>query len=520
MPSHYTSNTIERDIFASDETVPGHGTGKPGQHSRQYSRQHSGDGKSRGFLLRQQPRGGGKEETPAFRFPPRSPHLRCSKYGDAVFEYKVPGEKSLWFPYTCDVCENCLIYRLEKSVARYLAGTLGDGEQTIIIVTGFETPAAVREYTGLDCHADRLHVKNLSVVCRHREGGWAALLIYAGVMEEKKRRKAERHALGLGLEATVDVRRVGGMEFAELVPLQRSIFYDEEGDVVDDLQGYDEFVRGKLHYVRTLQFNGNWPEPDTLPLDYIKGESILHSVDDPAVPAEAVGEASVPEEVAADIETLRFAWKKAPLVGRPLSEQGKADLLEWHTVREEMAYKYSRLWMAEFPDAGLPALRLAICVGDVPSFKDRRIWGWWHGPKELVEHVAAYWRGDVPWRNFYAPVLKRLGLVSIYPSAAEKERQPHQGTAYGPLFGSEPVIVEDVPGSMMFASVRAQMQNPAEKKTVLRSPFVFDSEFTMAETAQDLAEDSGPSPEIPRKNSDTLDDWNLWDVEDDDHVVA
>ena len=30
MPSHYTSNTIERDIFASDETVPGHGTGKPG----------------------------------------------------------------------------------------------------------------------------------------------------------------------------------------------------------------------------------------------------------------------------------------------------------------------------------------------------------------------------------------------------------------------------------------------------------------------------------------------------------
>ena len=70
------------------------------------------------------------------------------EYGDAVFEYKVPGEKSLWFPYTCDVCENCLIYRLEKSVARYLAGTLGDGEQTIIIVTGFETPAAVREYTG------------------------------------------------------------------------------------------------------------------------------------------------------------------------------------------------------------------------------------------------------------------------------------------------------------------------------------------------------------------------------------
>ena len=73
---------------------------------------------------------------------------------------------------------------------------------------------------------------------------------------------------------------------------------------------------------------------------------------------------------------------------------------------------------------------------------------------------------------------------------------------------------------MMFASVRAQMQNPAEKKTAPVSPFVFDSEFTMAETAQDLAEDWGPSPEIPRKNSDTLDDWNLWDVEDDDHVVA
>ena len=508
MPSHYTSNTIERDIFASDETVPGHGTGKPGQHS--------GDEKSRGFLLHQDPGESGKEETPAFRFPPRSPHLRCSKYGDAVFEYKVPGGKSLWLPYSCDVCEKCLIHRLEKSVARYLAGTLGDGEQTIIIVTGFETPAAVREYTGLDCHADRLHVKNLSVVCRHPEGGWAALLIYAGVMEEKKQRKAERHALGLGLEATVDVRRVGGMEFAELVPLQRSIFYDEEGDVVDDLQSYDVFARGKLHYVRTLQFNGSWPEPATLPLDYIKGESILHSVDDPAVPADAVGEASVPEEVAADIETLRYAWKKAPLVGRPLSEQGKADLLEWHTVREEMAYKYSRLWMAEFPDAGLPALRLAIRVGDVPSFKDRRIWGWWHGPKELVEHVAAYWRGDVPWRNFYAPVLKRLGLVSIYPSAAEKERKPHQGTAYGPLFGSEPIIVEDVSGSMMFASVRAQMQNAAEEKTVPGSPFVYDSESTMSETVQDLAEDLGPS----RENSEPLDDWDDWDVEDDDYVAA
>ena len=78
---------------------------------------------------------------------------------------------------------------------------------------------------------------------------------------------------------------------------------------------------------------------------------------------------------------------------------------------------------------------------------------------------------------------KRLGLVSIYPPAAEKERQSHQGTAYGPLFGSEPVIVEDVSGSMMFASVRAQMDNPAEKKTAPASPFVYDSDFTMSETA-------------------------------------
>ena len=432
----------------------------------------------------------------------------------------MPGGKSLWLPYSCDVCENCLIYRLEKSVARYVAGTLGDGEQTLIIVTGFETPRAVRDYTGLDCHAARLDVKNLSAVCRHGEFGWAALLIYDGVMEEKQRGNAERHALRLGLDATVDVRRVGGMEFAKLVLLERSIPHDEEGDEIVDLEDYDEFARGERHYVRTLQFNGNWPEPDTLPLDYIKGESRFLSVGDPEVPAEAVGEAIVPEEVAADIKTLKDAWEKAPLVGRPLSEQGKADLLEWHTVREEMAYKYSRLWMAEFHDAGLPALRLAICMGDVPSFKDRRIWGWWHGPKELVEHVAAYWRGDVPWRNFYAPVLKRLGLVSIYPSAAEKERQSHQGTAYGPLFGSEPVIVEDVSGSMMFASVRAQMDNPAEKKTAPASPFVYDSDFTMSETAQFLAEDLGPSPEIPRENSEPLDDWDLWDVEDDDYVAA
>ena len=44
MPSHYTSNTIECDIFASEETVPGHGTGQPGQHSGQPGQpgQHSG----------------------------------------------------------------------------------------------------------------------------------------------------------------------------------------------------------------------------------------------------------------------------------------------------------------------------------------------------------------------------------------------------------------------------------------------------------------------------------------------
>ena len=522
MPLHYNSNTIERDIFAFEATVPGHGTDQPSQHSGEPGQpgQHSGDEKSRGFLLEHDPSGVYKAETPTFRLPPRSPNLRCRKYADAVFEYKVPGGKSMWLPYSCDVCDNCLIYRLEKSVARYVAGTLGYGEQTLIIVTGFETPRAVRDYTGLDCHAARLDVKYLSAVCLHGEVGWAALLIYAGVMEEKKRRKVERHALGLGLEATVDVRRVGGMEFAKLVPLKRSIFYDEEGEVVYDLEDYDEFARGELHYVRTLQFNGNWPEPDILPLDYIKGKSHLHSAGDPGVPAEAVGEASVPEEVAVDIKTLKYAWEKAPLVGWPLSERGKADLLEWHTVREDMAYKYSRLWMAEFHDAGLPALRLAICEGDAPSFEDRRIWGWWRGPKELVEQVAAYWRGDVPWRNSYAPVLKRLGLVSIYPPAAEKERQSHQGTAYGPLFGSEPVIVEDVSGSMMFASVRAQMDNPAEEKTVPASPFVYGSDFTMSETAQFLAEDLGPSPEIPRENSEPLDDWDDWDVEDDDYVAA
>ena len=150
MPSHYTSNTIECDIFASEETVPGHGTGQPGQHSGQpdqpgqHSRQPgqpgqpSGGEKSRDFHLHQDPSEARKVETPAFRFPPRSPDLRCRKYADAVFEYKVPGGKSLWLPYSCDVCENCLIYRLEKSVARYVAGTLGDGEQTLIIVTGFE----------------------------------------------------------------------------------------------------------------------------------------------------------------------------------------------------------------------------------------------------------------------------------------------------------------------------------------------------------------------------------------------
>ena len=259
MPSHYNSNTIERDIFAFEATVPGHGTDQPGQHSGQPGQpgQHSGDEKSRGFHLEHDQSGAYKVETPAFRFPPRSPNLRCRKYADAVFEYKVPGGKSLWLPYSCDVCDNCLTHRLEKSVARYVAGTLGYGEQTLIIVTGFETPRAVRDYTGLDCHADRLDVKYLSAVCLHGEVGWAALLIYAGVMEEKKRRKAERHALGLGLEATVDVRRVGGMEFAKLVPLKRSIFYDEEGEVVYDLEDYDEFARGELHYVRTLQFNGN-----------------------------------------------------------------------------------------------------------------------------------------------------------------------------------------------------------------------------------------------------------------------
>ena len=49
MPSHYNSNTIERDIFAFEATVPGHGTDQPGQHSGepgqpgQHSGQHSGE---------------------------------------------------------------------------------------------------------------------------------------------------------------------------------------------------------------------------------------------------------------------------------------------------------------------------------------------------------------------------------------------------------------------------------------------------------------------------------------------
>ena len=188
MPSHYNSNTIERDIFAFEATVPGHGTDQPGQHSGQPS-QRSGDEKSRGFLLEHGQSGVYKAETPTFRLPSRSPNLRCRKYVDAVFEYKVPGGNSMWLPYSCDVCDNCLTHRLEKSVARYVAGTLGYGEQTLIIVTGFETPRAVRDYTGLDCHADRLDVKYLSAVCRHGEVGWAALLIYAGVMEEKKAAK-------------------------------------------------------------------------------------------------------------------------------------------------------------------------------------------------------------------------------------------------------------------------------------------------------------------------------------------
>ena len=137
MPSHYTSNTIECDIFASEETVPGawHGPGQvstqasqvsqvstqanqvstqanqvntqasqtntpgqpdqpgqhsrqprqPGQHSRQpgqpgqHSRQPgqpSGGEKSRDFHLHQDPSEARKVETPAFRFPPRSPDLR------------------------------------------------------------------------------------------------------------------------------------------------------------------------------------------------------------------------------------------------------------------------------------------------------------------------------------------------------------------------------------------------------------------------------------------------------------
>ena len=38
MPSYYTSNTIERDIFASDETVPGHDNARASQASTQATR--------------------------------------------------------------------------------------------------------------------------------------------------------------------------------------------------------------------------------------------------------------------------------------------------------------------------------------------------------------------------------------------------------------------------------------------------------------------------------------------------
>ena len=77
-----------------------------------------------------------------------------------------------------------------------------------------------------------------------------------------------------------------GMEFAECeFRCSWSIFYDEEGDVVDGLGRITtSCARGK-RALRTVRCSSTvtGSEPATLPLDYIKGESILHSVGDPAV---------------------------------------------------------------------------------------------------------------------------------------------------------------------------------------------------------------------------------------------
>ena len=410
------------------------------------------------------------DTTHTFRLPARPSLLKCEVFGNNVIRYSLPGEESVWVPVSCDRCGPCLLWWVQTRAAKYAAGTTGDVEQTVIIVAGFEDPAAVRKYTGLSCHGNRLDAPRVSIV-RLVDGCWMAVLVYAGIMSEKRRRKTCTHAAGLGLQATVDVRHVSADEFAEFVMARKVIYFDDDGEMIKDVADHDPFLDGELRHVETVRFTGAWPELDKLPLDHIMGKTDFHDVDDPEVPEEAREVACIPEEVARDLKILRDAWLDAPIGPGPFSKWEEVALQHWQTVRDEIDYKYSERWMAEFHESGLPALRKAVCEGRGPSLNDGRVWGWWRGPRATVEATAAYWRGNLPWREMYAPVLEKLGLVSILQPVAEEEYQEsadgHEDTvreaSINPVSGPSadvPLQYLDPPGGWRIEDVL--LESPAD----------------------------------------------------------
>ncbi len=388
----------------------------------------NGEEESGDYLHANQSKGFRMEEIWTFRIPSRPTHLRCLNFGDAIHEYKVPGGKSAWIPLSCDLCINCLHYRVMKIVARFLAGVAGTGDQTIVKVTGFDNPGQARHYTSLSCHSGRLAVNRVSVIRPGIADEWEAVLVYAGVMAERKRKLVVRHAGRLGLVATVEIATLDGEAFAELVPLKRTIWVDPDGEVVEDPDDLNHLERAELSRKRTLVFQGDWPEPDEQPSAYVLGVAEIYEPDEAEVPEEAAKRPVMPLLVALDLDDLSLAWIDIPIEQGPVVARESEAYSKWYALHEQTACRYAALWMSssEFRDAGLPALRLAVCEGGDLPYWDRGLWGGWRGPAELIEHTAAYWCGNAPWREFYAPVLERLGLVSILPPFEEPEQQDSQ----------------------------------------------------------------------------------------------